>query len=346
MKYVNNGNFAVLYNLKKPLKILKLQIPKCESNQLLVKIKYTFICGSQLNEIFGKKGKDNYLPHLLGHEASGYIVNKGKNVDKFKLKDKVFLSWIKNTNTPSDLPKYFLKNKKINSGQISTFSEYVVINQNNVYKVPKSLDLKLASLFGCAVPTGFGVVKNNIKNLEKTKYIGIYGFGGIGLMAILALNYFGFKKIYIVDKNIKNLNIAKKLFKNVNICHVKNKKINLRINKKDIQLNFEFSGNTEMMKNAFENIYDKGKCVIAGNPPFGDNLKLNPYDLIFGKNIDGFAGNNISIKKNLNLFVKIINFHKKKNFSKFFKLYELKNINLAINDFKNGKVIRPLIKFN
>ena len=177
-----------------------------------------------------KKGKDNYLP-CLRPWASGNV-KVGQNIKKFKAKDKVFLSWIKKTNSYGKSPLYFYKKKKINSGQISTFSEYVIINENNVYKVPKNLDQKLASLFGCAVPTGFGVVIKNISRLKKNKYIGIYGFGGIGLMALLALNYFGFKKIYIVDKNMLNLKIAKKIIKNVKIYNVKNKKINIEIKRK------------------------------------------------------------------------------------------------------------------
>lgn len=346
MKNIENAKFAVLENLNKPLKILNLKIPNCEKKQILIKINYTFICGSQLNEIFGRKGKDKYLPHVLGHEASGYVIKVGQNIKKFKVKDKVFLSWIKNSNSYSKPPSYFNKKRKINSGQISTFSEYVIINENNVYKVPKNLDQKLASLFGCAVPTGFGVVIKNITRLKKNKYIGIYGFGGIGLMALLALNYFGFKKIYVVDKNIFNLKIAKKIIKNVKICHVNNKKINIGIDKENIQLNFEFSGNTKLMQNAFQNISTKGKCVIAGNPPKNDKIKLNPYEFIFGKKIQGFAGDEVLINKNLDLFTKILNFHSKCNLNRFFKSYKFKDINKAIKDFKNGKVIRPLIRFN
>ena len=56
MKKIENAKFAVLKNLNKPLKILNLKIPNCEKQQLLVKINYSFICGSQLNEML-EKGK-------------------------------------------------------------------------------------------------------------------------------------------------------------------------------------------------------------------------------------------------------------------------------------------------
>mgnify|MGYP005999435175 CR=1 FL=1 len=80
MKNINNSNFAVLHKLRRPLIFENLNLPKLKKNQLLIKIKYSFVCGTQLNEIFGLKGKDKYLPHVLGHEASGEVVSVGFSV--------------------------------------------------------------------------------------------------------------------------------------------------------------------------------------------------------------------------------------------------------------------------
>ena len=46
----------------------------------MIEIKYSYICGSQLNEINGNKGHDKFLPHTLGHEASGVVLKIGKKV--------------------------------------------------------------------------------------------------------------------------------------------------------------------------------------------------------------------------------------------------------------------------
>ena len=62
---------AVLTELKAPLHIAELTMPETLAvGQVLVKIHFSGICGSQLGEIDGAKGEDKYLPHLLGHEAS------------------------------------------------------------------------------------------------------------------------------------------------------------------------------------------------------------------------------------------------------------------------------------
>jgi len=72
---------AILVEQQKPLVIDQIELPSAlEIGQVLVKIHYSGICGSQLGEIDGAKGPDGYLPHLLGHEASGTVVAIGPGV--------------------------------------------------------------------------------------------------------------------------------------------------------------------------------------------------------------------------------------------------------------------------
>ena len=58
-------------------------------------MKFAGICHTQLNEISGILGKDKFLPHCMGHEGVGEIIKVGKGVSKFKIGDKVVVSWIK-----------------------------------------------------------------------------------------------------------------------------------------------------------------------------------------------------------------------------------------------------------
>ena len=348
MKNYYESRFAVLNKTGKPLLIKNLKIPKLENNQLLVKIKYSYICGTQMNEISGSKGVDKYLPHTLGHEASGYIVDLGPNVKKFKVGEKVILSWIKKKESSSVNPFYFdEKNKKINSGLVSTFSNLTVVSKDRVYKIPKDLPMDIAALFGCALPTGFGIVFNFLKKISKNNYIGVYGVGGVGVMAFIALKTLGIKNIYAVDKNKKNLQIVRKLgCKFVgNPKEMEKKIINKLIDKKNIKYNFEMSGHKIMMEAAIKNLSYNGTMVLAGNTRKGDFIRLNPYDLIFGKKIFGFSGNDVSLEKNIKNYVKIIRKINLKKLRSIFSVYKFKNINKAIRDFKKGTVLRPLIKF-
>ena len=60
---------------KNKIKIKNLILPKLEKGQVLVKIKYSSICHTQIQEIDGLRGKDLYLPHCLGHEAVSLLIN-------------------------------------------------------------------------------------------------------------------------------------------------------------------------------------------------------------------------------------------------------------------------------
>ena len=68
---------AILVELEKPLVLEEIQIPKLTFGQVLVLVICSSICGSQLGEIDGVKGEDPYLPHLLGHEGSGNVLEIG-----------------------------------------------------------------------------------------------------------------------------------------------------------------------------------------------------------------------------------------------------------------------------
>ena len=86
---------AILNKLNSPLKFLNLKIPNLRDGQVLVKIFYSGFCSSQYGEIIGIKGKDNYLPHCLGHEGCGEIIKIGKGVKNLKIGDQVVLHWMK-----------------------------------------------------------------------------------------------------------------------------------------------------------------------------------------------------------------------------------------------------------
>ena len=75
---------AILVEQKKDLVVDEIEIPKLEHGKVLVEIKSTRICGSQLGEIDGVKGPDHYLPHLLGHEAGGIVREVGPLVTRVK----------------------------------------------------------------------------------------------------------------------------------------------------------------------------------------------------------------------------------------------------------------------
>ena len=170
---------AILVKSKKPLVIDEVILPKeLEFGQVLVKIFYSGICGSQINEIDSIKEPDRYLPHLLGHEGSGIVEKIGPGVSRVKPGDHVVLHWRKGSGIESNTPNYIWNGKKLNAGRVTTFNEKAIVSENRITPIDKDFDLKLAPLFGCSVTTAFGVVNNDAK-VKIGQSVVIFGVGGV-----------------------------------------------------------------------------------------------------------------------------------------------------------------------
>ena len=178
---------AILVKQKSPLIIDEVDLPsELKYGQVLIKVHYSGICGSQINEIGGEKGEDKFLPHLLGHEGSGIVERCGEGVSMIKSGDKVIMHWRKGDGIQSATPRYGWGKKQLNAGWVTTFNEYAVVSENRLTKLPEEFDLKIAPLYGCAIPTAYGVVHNDAQ-LKTGESISFFGSGGVGVaLALMA----------------------------------------------------------------------------------------------------------------------------------------------------------------
>ena len=337
---------AVLFEINKPLRIVDLKIPKLKLGQVLVDIAYSGVCHSQLNEIRGLKGEDKFLPHTLGHEGSGLVVDVGQSVTKVKPGDHIVLTWIKGEGHDVPSTVYQSSEGPVNSGAISTFMEKSVISENRLVHIPKQMPLKEAALLGCAIPTGAGIILNNAK-LNSGDSIAVFGVGGIGLSAVLAASTQGSKKIIAVDIIDYKLEFAKQLGA-THLINASDKDplseiMNITIGK-GVDYAIEAAGRKDTMETAFQSVRNRGgKCVIAGNLPIGEEISINPMDLIRGKKIVGTWGGEAHIEKDIS---KYLEWHisGKMNLDKLITHdFELKNINKAFSGLENGKIGRGVI---
>jgi S-(hydroxymethyl)glutathione dehydrogenase/alcohol dehydrogenase len=335
---------AVIEKFNAELKFIKIKTPNLLYGQVLVKNKFASICGSQIFEINGGRRNKKFLPHMLGHESSGVVIAVGKGVKKVKKKDKVFLSWIINSGKDAQAPKF---QKGINSGKIATFSTYSIVPENRINLIPKKIDFKTASLLGCALPTGAGIVFNQINVKRKNISVCIVGAGGIGVSALLALLFFGVNKksITVIESNTLRVNFLKTFdqFKEINFqSKIHNKE---KLSKYFYDYVIECSGSSRQIELSLDIIKNNGKVIFASHPHKNERLKIDPFDLILGKKIEGSWGGLVKFDRDIKYLVKIIK--KYKNIHKIFfnKTYYFNAINIAIRDMRLGKVIRPLIKF-
>ena len=140
---------AILFDTSGLLLIKKVTSNPLSTGQVLVKILFSGVCRSQLMEVRGSRGEDPWLPHLLGHEASGVVVDVGPGVTKVQSGDEVILTWIKGEGLDAPGAQYKLGDQIINSGRVTTFCNYSVVSESRVVKKPEGLPFDEAVLFGC-----------------------------------------------------------------------------------------------------------------------------------------------------------------------------------------------------
>ena len=256
---------AILVENNKPLIVDNIEFKeKLSFGQVLVKVNVSGICGSQIGEILGVKGKDKYLPHLLGHEGCGRIVDIGPGVKTLKIDEKVVLHWKKGSGINSELPIYYWNGKKINAGYVTTFNDYAVVSENRCTPISEQISDFNASLFGCAITTGFGVIENKAK-LKIGESIVILGAGGIGLNIIQAAKLVSAYPIIAVDLYDNRLELAKKL----GATHIINSKDNefskmiKNITGNNLDVFVDNTGNPKIIEKGYDLINDHVRDVLS-----------------------------------------------------------------------------------
>ena len=335
---------AYLNKINNPLLISKkINFPSLRNGQVLVKIIYTGICKSQIYEIFGGRDNKKYIPHMLGHEATGIVIDKAKDVKKVKKNDRVILTWLKCSGIQATNPKYFNGKKIINSGSVTTFSSQAIVSENRILKLPKDISFRKGVILGCAFPTGAGMIINNISKF-KNKKIAFVGLGGVGVSALLASLNSNLEEIYGFDIDKKKINFLKKNIKSNKIIFSNFTSINKKKFTNYFDFVFETSGSIKGIEDAFKILNYKGKMIFASHPHRGKKIKIDPFELIKGKKIFGSWGGDINYEKKSNEIFKL--FRKIENYESIFneKIYKFENINKAIKDLKANKVLRPIIK--
>jgi S-(hydroxymethyl)glutathione dehydrogenase / alcohol dehydrogenase len=337
---------AILERLGEPLVIKDIELPELLPGQVLVQIFFSGVCRSQLMEVRGGRGIDPWLPHLLGHEGSGLVIDVGPGVTKVRKGDEVILGWLKGLGMDAPGAKYNCDGRSINSGCVTTFSNYTIVSENRIVIKPPSIPFDEAVLFGCALPTGAGMVLNEVKP-SKTDAVVVLGLGGIGISALLALKALNVQSIIAIDVSDEKLNFARKLgathvFKSTD---AELQKTIFEITGGGVNFCIESAGLISTIELGFSLIKKNGgNLIFASHPPEGGLIKLNPHDLISGKKINGSWGGASAPDLDIPRMSSIFQNKNCRLNSLISKKYQLEEINDALKDLENGIAFRPLIE--
>lgn len=333
---------AILVDIDR-LIIDEIELPPLKPGQVLVEIKYSGICHTQLLEVRGHRGKDPYLPHCLGHEGSGVVVEVGEKVEKVKPGDSVILSWIKGSGANVMGSVFDWKGQKVNAGAITTFSRYSIISENRLTPIAKDFPMKEAALLGCAIPTGLGVVFNTARP-RAGESLAVFGCGGIGLCAIKGAAIAGCVPIIAVDINATKLEAAKAMGATHVIDASTQDPVEAIQKIGPLDHAIEASGSPVAMTQALRAVRPQGgSAVIVGNARQGQHLSFDPKEFNQGKRILGTWGGDNNPDLHYPRYCNLIRYGQLNPKPLLGHIYSLRQIEQALKDLEQGQVLRPMI---
>ncbi len=340
---------AILVESKQPLVVDDIGLPeRLNFGQVLIKIHYSSICGAQINEIDAVKGPDKFLPHLLGHEASGEVLEIGPGVTRFGVGEKVVLHWRPSSGIQSPPPKYRWGTKTVNAGWVTTFNEQAVVSENRLTKIPDDFDMRIAPLFGCAVTTAFGVV-NNDASIKVGQSLIVFGLGGVGINIIQAASMVSANPIIGIDIIDNKIEMAKKFGLDYGINSL-NTEVKAQVNEiledKCADVVIETTGNSRVIETAYELTKPNGKTILVGVPKKGDNVSIYSLPLHFNKVLTGSHGGGAIPDLEIPRYIRLMATDKMTLDGLVTHEFSLDEINNALDLFRSGDAGRIIIKMS
>ena len=340
---------AILAELRQPLVVDEVELPGAlEVGQVLVKVDCSGICGSQLGEIDGVKGEDKYLPHLLGHEGAGTVIASGPGVRHVRTGDKVVLHWRKGAGIEAAPAKYRWRGKSLNAGWVTTFSEFAVVSENRLTTIPADSDMEVASLFGCAVTTGFGVVTNNAR-LTIGESVVVFGAGGIGLNIVQAAALCGAHPVIAVDLHDNRLALAR-MMGATHTVNAASEDAATRIREiagGSVDVFVDNTGQPALIQLGYQLTGPQGRVTLVGVPRKGNDISIYSLPLHFGKVLSGSHGGEAVPERDIPRYHALFRAGRIKLRELITDRYTLADVNEAIQGMRDGRVAgRCLIRMS
>ena len=207
---------AAVYENFDKMTIKEVDTPTCDDNSVLVKVMACAVCGSDIR-IYHSGNARVKPPQILGHEIAGQVAEVGKNVDKFKVGDRVAIG--------ADVPCgdcVFCKAGIGNNCQINYamgyqfaggFAQYILLNQivvnyGPVHIIPDHISYDEAAL---AEPLGCVLNALELAPVALNDVVVVIGAGPIGMMLCEVTKAMGASKVVLINRSISRLEVAKKL---------------------------------------------------------------------------------------------------------------------------------------
>lgn len=258
----------------KQIEIRDIEIPKLSDKDVLVKLEYVGICGSDVHYLEHGKIGDFIVDgdFILGHECSGTVVEIGSGVQNLKVGDKVALEpgitcgqcEFCKTGRYNLCPEVeFLATPPYHGSLMN----YIAFPENMCFKLPENITTKEGAL---VEPLAVGLHAAMQGNVKLGDSVVILGAGTIGLVTLLACKAYGATDITIVDVIPKRLEYAKKLGATATINAAEADvfaEIDKMTDKKGVDIVIETAGSARTISQTPYLIKNGGTIVLVGLAP-------------------------------------------------------------------------------
>lgn len=272
-------------------------IPKIGPNDVLIKIKKTAICGTDVHIYNWDEWAQNIIPVplIIGHEYVGEIVEIGNEVPGFKIGDRVsgegHLACGFCRNCRAGTRHLCRKNVSVGVTRQGCFAEYLAIPAINAYSLPSEITDDQAAIFdplgnAAHVALSFNLVGEDVL---------ITGAGPIGIMSAAIAKHAGARHVVITDINEYRLTLAKR-FAGTHVINAQQTSLDQIIQtlgmKEGFDIGFEMSGNPKAFSDMLSHMNHAGKIALLGFLPQSTSIDWN--QIIFkGLIVKGIYGRKI-----------------------------------------------------
>ena len=279
---------------KKGLWMTDAEIPVAGPNDLLIKIRKTAICGTDMHIYAWDEWSQNTIPipMIVGHEYVGEVIEIGHEVRGFELGDRIsgegHITCGHCRNCRAGRRHLCRNTVGVGVDRQGAFAEYLVIPAFNAFKIPDNISDDLAAIFD---PFGNAVHTALSFNLTGEDVL-ITGAGPIGIMAAAVAKHVGARHVVITDVNEYRLELARTMgaTKAINVTKDSIESTMKALGMSEgIDVGMEMSGVPDAFTSMLENMNHGGKIAMLGIPP--NTMSIDWTQLIFkGLEIKGIYG--------------------------------------------------------
>ena len=257
------------YEPEVPWKLEEIPTPTIGDDDVLVKVKATGICGSDLHYKHGRM-KPGKIPITPGHEVAGVVEEIGSRVKNVNVGDRICVHYIIScgdcVHCSQGNDNRCRNRRSIGHHVDGGFAEYIAIPARNAFKLPEEILFEQGAIIGCAVSTAFHALR--VGELQPGDTVAVFGLGGVGMHAIAWARAFGASKIIGVDIVDFKLRLAKEFGADFTINAAEEdpvKEIRYLTDDLGVDVSLEVAGTKEAMEyailSACESNYASGKVV-------------------------------------------------------------------------------------